>query len=1018
MGGVIGSPGIRASGLRTGALLAAVAGLCIARAATPTRAAQPNFDDAPLLTGRDFAGLTFPIEAQPGDAILEARGGWAWADGDARRLLLESDVRVRLGGYDFRADRAVVWIEPRDTDAGRTWSLAMYFENLRTPLAAARFSQSARRLLVTANIAGDVLLRAALLEPGRPDSDPILAEGETRLATRLTQLIAEGLTPTPGTGFGELDRAFYEAAGAPAPLDPDAPIFPRRGVVTFDGPDRTLITGDTENALVITGGVVVEYADLEAGRTLLLTAQNAVVFLDPATVAETLSAGPGEVRGVYLEGNVIATDGDFTVRGPRVFYDVANDRAAMLDAVFYTFDDERRTPLYVRADVIRQESLGQWEAQRATISNVAFAEPHLSVGAKNVRVTRTRDAGDGGGARTVISARGVSLRLGDTPILPLPAIDGGFDRQTLPTVRIGTKDGDPFVSTRWDFASVFGLDADSPIEGDLLVDAFFARGPALGVDLAWETDDARGSLLAYGIYDAGEDRLTTGADLDPRREGRGLILGEHQWRLDERWTLALEGAIISDEAFVDAFFERIAETGPEVINRLAISRRGERSLLLAQTTGVFNDFTPNEFLLQSRGFQVQRLPEVSYWTIGDTFFGGRVTYFSESRAGILKPTFVEPAIRRFGFVSPALSQAAFGITPDQSLGDALRAGGFTESTIARLDTRHEVRGAFDVGVVRVTPFGVGRLTVYDDDFEDFRAAGGFDDDEQTRAWAGLGTTFSTSLTRVYNNVESSFFDLHRLRHIIEPSATVFTSTSNIDSEGLPVFDESVESLAEGTVFRVGLTSTLQTQRGGPGAWRNVDWLVLRAEFVTSSDDTTRESAIGRFFQSRPELSRLGEFVDADATLALTDAVGVVGSIIYDTENSALDSASVGALIDHGFGFASFAEIRRIDADVIDSTFLNFGASLELSARYAVGATASLDLAEGSFETLDLELRRRFAQWTLEVGVNFDNVRDDVGLAVQLRPWGGERDRLRNSLSRERFFAGGSARGVAGSPYRR
>src|SRR5690606_16518201 len=142
-------------------------------------------DDAGIVTGRDFAGLQLPVDVQAGDAIMEARGGWAWSDGEARRLLLEGDVRVRLSVYDFIADRAVVWIEPRLVDGRRIWQLAFYFDNVRTPLASAEFSQSARRLLVTAAIDGNIRLRVALLDQDRPAEDPLLEQGEIRLGRRL-----------------------------------------------------------------------------------------------------------------------------------------------------------------------------------------------------------------------------------------------------------------------------------------------------------------------------------------------------------------------------------------------------------------------------------------------------------------------------------------------------------------------------------------------------------------------------------------------------------------------------------------------------------------------------------------------------------------------------------------------------------------------------------------------------------------------------------------------------------------
>ncbi len=40
--------------------------------------------------------------------------------------------------------------------------------------------------------------------------------------------------------------------------------------------------------------------------------------------------------------------------------------------------------------------------------------------------------------------------------------------------------------------------------------------------------------------------------------------------------------------------------------------------------------------------------------------------------------------------------------------------------------------------------------------------------------------------------------MHRIRHIIEPSVTLFTAGTNRDSSTLPTYDENVEAIAKGT----------------------------------------------------------------------------------------------------------------------------------------------------------------------------------------------------------------------------
>ena len=56
------------------------------------------------------------------------------------------------------------------------------------------------------------------------------------------------------------------------------------------------------------------------------------------------------------------------------------------------------------------------------------------------------------------------------------------------------------------------------------------------------------------------------------------------------------------------------------------------------------------------------------------------------------------------------AQEAFGINPDQSLADRLRARGFSESAVDRADTRQELSAPFSLGPVNLTPFVVGRVT--------------------------------------------------------------------------------------------------------------------------------------------------------------------------------------------------------------------------------------------------------------------------------------------------------------------
>ncbi len=70
-----------------------------------------------------------------------------------------------------------------------------------------------------------------------------------------------------------------------------------------------------------------------------------------------------------------------------MYYDLRSDRAVLLDAVFWTCAS-RGMPLYLRAESIRKESDNQFAADNARLANVAFADPHFSIGADSVTLTR------------------------------------------------------------------------------------------------------------------------------------------------------------------------------------------------------------------------------------------------------------------------------------------------------------------------------------------------------------------------------------------------------------------------------------------------------------------------------------------------------------------------------------------------------------------------------------------------------------------------------------------------------
>ena len=990
------------------AALVLLAGSALAQPAGGVGGAGQAAVDPLDLTGRTFGGLRLPLGPVAGVVEFASSHAWVWVEQDGgvttQRLLLEDGVVVTLGSTRLEAKRAVVWIERLGGEPGAasTHQVFVYFDGVGSLAADAGTSLRASRLSVDGVVmtGRPVRLAVDLAQQGRP-SDAFVREAERELTRYLRELALGSpvaleevapVEPGPETGLGTPGRYPPPPAegewlrSAPVVADAGDELFAKDGTITFDPGQIALVAGDSGRSLLLTDGVSVLYRDARSTRQLQMRAERAVVFLSEGTVAELGQFRPEDLEGIYLEGDVQVTDGQYTLRGPRVYYDVAHDRALIVDAVFWTYDQRLRMPLYVRAEALRQESAEQFLATKATVANTRFARPHMSIGAQTVTVDRyTRRDGTTGNA---VDARGLTARAGSVPFLYWPVWVGDPERFPLRNFEMSSSSRTgPVWRTAWDVHTLLGLEAPEGLTSEFLFDYYNQRGFAVGTNTRWANEQMRGGVFGYLLFDdEGKDLTPGGRRLDVMGETRSMLLAENRWRFNQAWSLTTELAYVSDPRLVQALFPEIADEGRELTTRARVERTDENSQLALEAKSSLNDFIANNWLLESRGYSVDKLPEISYVRTLDDLLSewspGLLTLNSEYRLGQLAMNFSDPEVQELGFTPRSLSEAAFGIDPAESIADALRARGLREDGVYRLDTRHEASMALDAGPVRVNPFMVGRVTAYDNDFEGYSP----DEDDNARMWGAAGVRFATTLQRVDNTIDSDFFDLHRVRHIIEPGVTVWHAGSTVDRVDLPVYDDAVESLAEGTMVRAGVDQTWQTKRGGPGRWRDVDVFKLRAEYVWASDDADRESPIGRWFEDRPELSSVGEFLDVEGLWQVSDPVGVTGRIVYDTENTHQPAYSTfGVLVDHGYGFRSSAGQRFVNA--LDSTVLYYNLQYQLTEKYRASFGANYDTTVDDFERISATITRSYPNLTVGLAYSYNKITNESSVGFVLSPRG-------------------------------
>lgn len=945
-----------------------------------------------------------PIEA---DLQLAADRTTHWKADRTHYLLLEDDVRLAIGSYRFRTRRAVVLISPIESLGITGWRLELYLDEVRR-VGDAAVTAVAPRMLVTASIIGAVKLDTDRLAREAAAEHPLVVDALERVARyhRNVRQNTTALASIPSLHDeaalrrqAERREALRRPSVAVEPAEPAPPVEPPRDEqsqiperipeaeavrrVHFRADQSVSREEDGERFILLDGNVRLMYYDPQLRRSLNLAADRVVIFTDAGQFGADQQLDADAVRGVYLEDHVVISDGEYTLRGPRIFYDLQRDRAIVLDAVFYTYDLERRIPIYVRAEKLLQVSQREWRAEEARLTTSAFAEPHIALGAERLTIREEPDGDDG--VRRVVEAEDTTLRAGDLPIFYWPSIAGEATEPTLRDVDVNFSGDDGLViNTRWDLFRLAGRDAPRGVDASLLVDGYTERGPALGADLDYNVPKAFGRFDVYGMYDEGEDEPGGREEVEPADEWRGLLRWQHRHYLGDDWEVSIEAGLLSDETFLEEFFPERAYTDKPWETSIYAKHQTEDQAFTFLVDYDLIDSLPQLPRLQTPGYEVEKLPELGYYRIGTPLLDSRLTWFSENRLSALSLSFPEQSPRQLGF-DAAEAVALFGISATRGFDDELDSEGLDEGTVLRADTRQELNLPLKLGPIDMVPYVAGRITAYDSAFDDFSP----EEDDKLRVMSETGVKLHTSFSRTYGEVNSRLFDLHRLRHTIEPSAHVGYTWSSIEREALPVFDYEIESPVEGTFYRLGLRNTLETQRGGPGGWRSVEWLRIDTDFVFHSDDSRvdvdrpglLDSPIARFIDHRPTYSTPGDHFWTEVAWQVSDTLAAVGNLVHSFDSDEIEQWNLGLTLDHTPRLRSYLSLRTIDE--VDSSIIRYGVDYLLSRKYHVSVSHSYELEEGESRNVSLVLTRRLPQMLLMLGVDVDPVENDTSIGIAL-----------------------------------
>jgi len=985
-----------------------------------------------------FALLTLLTFSAMADAQYQAPSQWLLItagsastrqQGEGSIVEAQENVTIELDRAKLSADSAVIWL-PGSAGPNQPQQAQIALIG-HASVAQKGATRSGDRLFVTADVSGTIRLTA---ERQNPPAEPSELYRHAEALRDLTQTAAAqppsagvqesppvlaGAVPHPGRNLQSQSVASASPSATPSFIPTTQPggvaanpeeepeptthpatthpaTRPASTPVSFAAEHvETAQTPDHHAAFVLSGGVFI-FQQRPKGDTIELRAQRAVLFTTVEHVKELSDSKRGKriqdsVESAYLEGDVridyisaVAAKGEQRLTADRVYYEFATDRAILTNAVVHTVDLKRQIPIILRAKLLRQLAQGEYNAEKAKLTTSSFALPSVAIAADRMYV-KSETAPDTGDQATYFKANAVTLPVFGVPVFYWPVLSGTADDRggALRGLALENRTGFGFgPETEWGLFESLGTMPSKDLDAAYRLDYFSERGPAFGLSAAYQggyiTDTTRqplefeGDFKAYFIHDMGQDDLNRGLIKEYNDETlRGRVLWEHTHYFPDGWEAQLRAGWVSDATFLEEWYRQDYETELP----LSVSAYAKHQQDTEATTFLL-DIQPSHVVttsdLEQEQFEVERYPEVGYRRIGDGVLDNQLTFFSDNTADAIK---MQPS--RDPLVEQGYDPKA-GVSPGlPSLGTT----GIFPHTVFRENFRQELDYPVTAGPIRVVPYTMGILTQYSNS-----PNGG----EITRLLAGAGARFSTAFWKVDPYAESDMFDIHQIRHIIQPEVNLFTSAQNIGHQDVYIYDEPIDAVNGISAAQFALRQTWQTKRGAPGEWRNVDFFSLNVEanFFADKPPSKFDNPLnfrGLFFSSLPEASVPRDSVNADASWRISDETVMLADMSENLDKGDLATAAIGILVRRGDRLSYFLENRYVEDLNANITTVNL--TYQLTNKYLVAISQSFNFSNDQDVSSGISVQRSFDSFSITVTAYRDLTTNVNSFSINLTPLG-------------------------------
>ncbi|MCD4831628.1 MAG: hypothetical protein K8R02_07470 [Anaerohalosphaeraceae bacterium] len=912
---------------------------------------------------------------------------------DEHILVFDDGFNLSLGDNQFKSDRAVVWLKSIITQYRGVSSVehkVVVCMPATALIRAGRGSKSAgidlssnfltgsESTIAEFDIEGEIFVTAdkRIIEDPRQSSlyrDALIATGQLKLQPAGQPVLAKsakgGSTSARTEGlnvfeaiFGT-DRSGKAAAVSPAAIVPAAPRFRYPVNISGVGSEPVRIfkeqTPDGSSVATVLNRFYLWQKQDEEGDVLEFQADSAVIFYSEKSSLSKSSDDPQKllgdsaVKGIYFSGNCIMTQGQRTIRCAQMYYDFQYRQALAVDSVLKTYSEEMGIPMFLRADKMRQICQGKFAAENVVITSSEFYNPQIELAASSI-VATSEDAVDLYGNRIGkrygrVKMKNVKFRQNDRTFFWLPFLSGPMDWAEIPIKRasFGHDSDDGFTArTEWYMARLLGMREPEGVESTFIYDYFGKRGNAVGTRIIYDRNDYFGNLRTYLIKDKGEDNLSRDRqDIKPDRELRGSAQFQHRHFLPYDWQMTLEASYMSDENYHESFFRSEFLTSKEQETLIHMKRLKDNWAFAVMGKWRINDFYD----------QMEELPSAQYHLVGQSLFDDKFTLYSDSYAGRFR----------------------------QRIGDE-HTYNISEEDFTAGSSRTELDMPLNIGNSRIVPYVAGTFG-YDDrsgfakGLVDGTNTGTFGSKNVFIGEAGLRA--SRQFWKVYEDVQSEFWDLNGIRHIIKPYASA------------AFFAESDKVVEQKNTANIGLLQRWQTKRGIGDKQRDVEWMRLNLDYtwVEDPEDSPRRSDkysynapfvplavksapdifgtdAGRFGSSEP-YGPQRRSLNADYVWRVSDTMAFMSDMNYDTQSGEVEQFNIGIARYRWPNLSYYIGsryLRSIEVPGENNTHTEhgsnafvFAATYKINPRYMVSVTYQYDFDYGRRILREISLIRRY-----------------------------------------------------------